>query len=136
MAQEKTAQNNPETQKPEVKTPETPETPEQVTQPQEKQVLEAKEQKQPKEKPVDPSKYNRFVDLKFIKLEGGQLREDYEKELTELEKELKACSGKKAAKNRTASIGMNVIKFVEGIPVPKSVFDLVPEKDRGFYFAK
>lgn len=109
MSQEKTAQTNPETQK----SPETPKA---------------------EKKPVDPSKYERYTNLKFIKLDGGQLREDYEKELVDLEKELKACSGKKAAKTRTASIGMSIIKFVEGMPVPKEIFDLVPEKDRGFYF--
>lgn len=96
----------------------------------------ASETKQPKEKPVDPSKYKKYVDYKFIQLDGGQLREDYEKEVAELEKELKGCSGKKASKTRTASIGMNVFKFVEGIPVPAEIYNAVPEKDRGFYFAK
>jgi hypothetical protein len=104
-----------------------------ATQNPETKTPEAKQEK-PKAVPVDPSKYERYTNLKFIKLDGGQLREDYEKELVDLEKELKACSGKKAAKTRTASIGMSIIKFVEGMPVPKEIFDLVPEKDRGFYF--
>jgi len=87
------------------------------------------EQKQtpnkPKKEQVSAEMYENYIKLKFIKLTGDQLREDYEKELEALESKIKACSGNKPKKTTTRQLGVKLVRLVEGIPVPDLLYNYV-----------
>jgi hypothetical protein len=80
--------------------------------------------KQKKQK-VDPGKYSRYVALKFAEISGTKLKEQQKKELESLEKEIKSCSGKKPNKTTTAAISNELVKLVEGAPVPEFIEKLI-----------
>lgn len=94
------------------------------------ETIETKKQAQKQEKkskPVTTGLYKEYTKLKFIKLDGGQLREEIEKEFQSLEKEIKTCTGNKAKVTQTLAFGSQLVKLVEGIPVPDEVYKFVKE---------
>ena len=107
-----------------------------------------KEQAKPKEtKPkqknlVDLTTYEKYTELKFIQLDGGQLVEAKEKELEKLESEVKSCEGlvpndkifKNKAEGLTASFGSVNHRLLKGVPVPKEVSDFIKTYSNGYYF--
>lgn len=88
----------------------------------------------PKQSAVEIGKYERFTTLKFLKFDGATLKDEYEKELVNLEKELKTCKGAKPAKTVTASIGLKVYKLVKDIPVPKEISDEIKAAGKESYY--
>jgi len=92
------------------------------------------EQEKPVLKLVDPSAYERYVSLKFIEISGAKLTPEVQKELIELEAELKKCSGKKPVRTVNAAIDNEIVKLVEGIPVPEFIETLIKEKGCSAYY--
>jgi hypothetical protein len=80
--------------------------------------------------PVDAAKYEQYANLKFLVLDGAQLKESAEKELKELEKEILSCSGEKAKKTVTASFGSRYIRLVKDVPVPQEISDFITAQDK------
>ena len=86
---------------------------------------------------VDPVKYDRYTKLKLLDLSGTKLTDEVKKELSDLEKELKACSGKKPIRTVTAAIGNERTVLIEGIPVTKEIEKFVKDvKATEYYFGK
>lgn len=88
---------------------------------QQKQAAE----KAPKKEQVNEEMYERYVQLKFIRLAGDELQQDAQKELDKLEEKIKACSGKKAKQTTTRQLGVKLVRLVEGMPVPDSLYEHV-----------
>lgn len=83
------------------------------------------------------AKYNTYTSLKFMELSGAKLTIESKKELLQIEKELKACTGKKPVRTVNAAIGNEIVKLVEGIPVPASIEKIIEEsKSDLYYFGK
>jgi hypothetical protein len=105
------------------------------------QALQAPKEQKPakaerKANPVDPAKYEQYTSLKFLVLDGAQLKESAEKELAELEKEILSCSGEKAKKTVTASFGSRYIRLVKDVPVPQEISDFITgQGSKKHYFA-
>ena len=75
-------------------------------------------------------KYDRYTDLKFIELDGGKLKEPIKKELGELEEELKDYPGKKGKVTKTRACGAEIVKIVEGIPLPDEYYKILKAANR------
>ncbi len=106
---------------------------------QEVQQPKAKKQPKAETKPVDLANYNKFTDLKFLELSGAKLKDEQKKELTELEKELKSCTGKVPVRSVRAAIKNEIALLVEGIPVPEEIEKLIVgagEKAVLYYFGE
>ena len=86
--------------------------------------------------PVNPVTYNRFTDLKFLQISGAPLTKIQKEELADLEKELKACIGKKPVRTVRAAIQNEQALLVTGIPVPASIETLIGEKHSLYYFGE
>jgi hypothetical protein len=72
-----------------------------------------------------------------MELSGAKLTIESKKELLQIEKELKACTGKKPVRTVNAAIGNEIVKLVEGIPVPASIEKIIEEsKSDLYYFGK
>ena len=90
-----------------------------------------------KANPVDLNTYNRYMELKFLESAGVKLKEEIKQEIIKLEKEIKNCSGKKSIRTRTAAIDNEIVKLIEGIPVPLEVQEIIEKSDKPeFYFGK
>jgi hypothetical protein len=96
-------------------------TPEQTTLPKQKSSPKAANLKQP----VDQAKYDKYTSLKFLELSGAKLREEVKKEMDAMEAELKQCSGVKPIKTMTAAIQHEVIRLVEGVPLPENYANII-----------
>lgn len=110
-----------------------------------KQEPKAQQPKAPKQEPkteetkdtksVDPTTYKKYTDLNFLQLSGAKLKEDQTKDLQELEKELKSCTGRIAKKTVRAAIFNEHALLVSGIPVPENIEKLVVSAgSEGYYF--
>ena len=87
-------------------------------------------EKQPEKSPASKKNYDRYTQLKFIQLDGGKLKEEILKELNELEKELLSCSGKKGKVTKTRACGAEIVKIVEGIPLPDEYYKILKAANR------
>jgi hypothetical protein len=99
------------------------------------EVQELPKGKQPKGKPVDLVTYKKYTDLKFIALSGAKLTDAAKKELAELEKEVKACSGKVAKRTVRAAIMNEQVLLVEGMPMPAEVLEIIGKCKTPNYYA-
>jgi hypothetical protein len=99
--------------------------------------LEQPENESSKQATVDKKKYDKYVDLKLIQLAKTKLTEQSKAELIELEKELKQCSGEVPILTRTAAIRNEIVKMIEGIPMPKEYSDIIYTNNvQSFYLGK
>lgn len=85
----------------------------------------------PKKKPVNPDLYKKYADLKFLQLDGANLKDEQIDSIKKMESEIKKCSGKISKHTKTASIGAEVLKLVQGIPVPKEYIDIISKYKDG-----
>ena len=102
----------------------------------EETVQETQKEKKPKKLPVDPGKYSRYTALKFVELSGTKLKEESQKELNALEKELKTCSGVIPVRTQRAAIGNEQVLLVEGVPVPEKIANLIASSKNPDYYTK
>jgi len=87
-------------------------------------------------KGVDEVIYKKYCDLKFISLnEGVKMKQEAIEEIQRLEAELKKCAGNIPIKTETASINHELVRLVEGIPVPDKIYKFVG-KHQEAYFGK
>jgi len=106
------------------------------TQEQSQEQVQEVQKQDKKKKPVDPAKYEQYVSLKFLVLDGAQLKDVAQKELEQLEKEILSCTGKMPNKTVTASFGSRYIKLVKDVPVPQEIYDFISESGKAkHYFA-
>lgn len=98
-----------------------------------KDQLKQKAEEKAKNK-VDEELYREFTDLKFIKLDGGELKEEYEKKFIELEKRIKACEGKKPIRTMTAAFGSRLIRLISGIPVTDEIYEFIKAQGHEEYY--
>jgi len=117
------------------------EKPKDQTQPVEK-AQEKKPEPKPEEKTdntVNVAKYEEFIGLKFLSIQGGELQPDTVKRLNTLEKELKTMEGRKPIRTVNAAIGNELVKLVQDIPVPEKVEQIIKdggEKAYTYYFGE
>lgn len=130
---------------------------EQSQQATQKQPKEPKQQKKEKEqskqepennvdasKPennVDAGKYAQYCSIKFLELSfkgtEQQLKKEDKDKMLALESELKQCNGKKPIRTITAAIDNEIVKLVEGVPVPKNIEEIVLKcKSPEYYFGE
>ena len=83
---------------------------------------------------VDNAVYVEFINLKFLKVDEHKLTDEAEKRLSELEKEIMSCSGAKSKKTVTAHVGSELLKLVEGFPMPKEYEELIKEQGSENYY--
>jgi hypothetical protein len=118
-----------------------------MTQKTQFQASETKAQEQPKEAaqepvkekkakslPVDHGKYDRYTALKFVALSGTKLKDEQNKEMNELETELKKCSGKVPVRTVRAAISNEQALLVKGIPVPEKIEKLIESASKSDYY--
>ena len=84
-----------------------------------------KKQQTGKKQPVDKSKYDQYINLKFLEIVGGQLTKESREELVNLETELKKCTGSIPVKTVTAAIGNEIIRMVAGVPLPEEYATII-----------
>jgi len=83
---------------------------------------------------VEQGKYDRYTSLKFLELSGVKLKDANKNELLDLETEIKKCSGKVPNKTVRAAINNEIALLVEGVPVPKSIENLIKNKGVSSYY--
>jgi predicted nucleic acid-binding Zn-ribbon protein len=84
--------------------------------------------------PVDKATYDRYTALKFLELSGTKLKEDHVKELVDLEKTLKACSGVIPIRTVTAAISNEKVRLVEGVPIPEAYAKIIASCKNPAYY--
>jgi len=82
---------------------------------------------------VNLGDYEKYCELKFMQLDGARFKDEAKKQLDTLEAKIKSCKGEKPTKTVTASIGMERVRLVAGIPVPVDILKLVGDK-KEYYF--
>ena len=90
------------------------------------------------QKQIDLDTYTKYVDLKFLALGEHILSDEKKEELARLEKQVKACSGQKAARTVRAGIGCEQYRLVEGMPMPAEYVKAIKsqgERAVSIYFA-
>ena len=84
------------------------------------------QQNQTKNEAVPEGLYNQYSGLKFIQVqEGSKLRKHHLETLEALEKKVKSFNGRKAKMTQRCAIGSEQILLVKGIPVPKSIKNII-----------
>jgi hypothetical protein len=86
------------------------------------------QKKEEKRQPVDIATYNKYIDLKFLELSGEKLKDEAKKEMLQLEADLKKCKGDVPKKTVTAAINNEVIRMVQGVPLPYALAEILKGK--------
>lgn len=78
-----------------------------------------------KKQPVNKETYDKFINLKFLVFSGAKLSETAEKEMNKLEAEICKCSGTLPKKTVTAAIDHEVVRMIEGLPLPAEYSEII-----------
>jgi hypothetical protein len=84
--------------------------------------------------PVDKATYDKYTSLKFSELSGIKLEKIKADELSELEKQLLKCSGKKPIRTQRAAINADQVLIVEGIPLPVEYQEIIENSSNPAYY--